>query len=257
MPILRTFRKCRSCTIALISALTLQAVVATGQELSIADQLAKLTATHQEKVDAFHKEYRAAETKEDRSRISNSFPDAAEVAESMLALVSDQPESEDAATAARWALRNVRTAPSDAVISILKEQAKSDAFHELALSCLYGQTEEIAAILDQAIVENPSNKAKAAAAFARATSMGRSAGADESENNKRREYLDLAVKQGGDLQYGKRTVSDSAAAIIFEVENLAIGKTAPDIKGEDIDGVEFALSDYRGKVVVIDFWGDW
>ena len=27
--------------------------------------------------------------------------------------------------------------------------------------------------------------------------------------------------------------------------------------GEDIDGVPFKLSEYRGKVVVLDFWGDW
>jgi hypothetical protein len=38
---------------------------------------------------------------------------------------------------------------------------------------------------------------------------------------------------------------------------LEIGKVAPDIEGEDIDGVKFKLSDYRGKVVVLDFWGHW
>ena len=44
---------------------------------------------------------------------------------------------------------------------------------------------------------------------------------------------------------------------IFQVQNLTIGKIAPDIVGEDLDEVPFKLSDYRGKVVVIDFWGDW
>jgi hypothetical protein len=32
---------------------------------------------------------------------------------------------------------------------------------------------------------------------------------------------------------------------------------APEIAGEDLDGVPFRLSDYRGKVVLLDFWGDW
>lgn len=36
-----------------------------------------------------------------------------------------------------------------------------------------------------------------------------------------------------------------------------IGAVAPEIEGEDIDGVKFKLSDYRGKVLVVDFWGDW
>ncbi len=44
---------------------------------------------------------------------------------------------------------------------------------------------------------------------------------------------------------------------IFELKFLAIGKEVPDIEGEDLDGTVFKLSDYRGKVVVIDFWGDW
>jgi len=38
---------------------------------------------------------------------------------------------------------------------------------------------------------------------------------------------------------------------------LEIGSVAPDIEGNDLDGVAFKLSDYRGKVVVLDFWGDW
>ncbi|MGF1579434.1 MAG: peroxiredoxin family protein [Gemmataceae bacterium] len=44
---------------------------------------------------------------------------------------------------------------------------------------------------------------------------------------------------------------------LFKLQNLSIGKKAPEIDAEDIDGVRFKLSDYRGKVVVLDFWGDW
>jgi len=57
----------------------------------------------------------------------------------------------------------------------------------------------------------------------------------------------------------ERPVENTAAAqppvnakVGFEVGNLA-----PEIIGEDIDGKKFKLSDYRGKVVVLDFWGDW
>ena len=44
---------------------------------------------------------------------------------------------------------------------------------------------------------------------------------------------------------------------LFELDNLQIGMTAPDFEATDSDGVAFKLSDYRGKVVVIDFWGFW
>lgn len=36
-----------------------------------------------------------------------------------------------------------------------------------------------------------------------------------------------------------------------------VNDPAPEITGEDVDGTEFKLSDYRGKVVVLDFWGFW
>jgi hypothetical protein len=38
---------------------------------------------------------------------------------------------------------------------------------------------------------------------------------------------------------------------------IVVGKPAPEIEAEDIDGKKFKLSDYRGKVVLLDFWGNW
>lgn len=59
----------------------------------------------------------------------------------------------------------------------------------------------------------------------------------------------------------KSTANDrmrrSVQKVIFEFENLNIGCVAPEIEGKDLDGVNFKLSDYRGKVVLLDFWGHW
>jgi len=38
---------------------------------------------------------------------------------------------------------------------------------------------------------------------------------------------------------------------------MGIGKPAPDITLPDTSGVERSLSDYKGKVVIIDFWASW
>ena len=54
-----------------------------------------------------------------------------------------------------------------------------------------------------------------------------------------------------------KSVMEEAEGELFVMKNLSVGKTAPDIVGSDLDGVEFKLSDYRGKVVFLDFWGDW
>jgi thiol-disulfide isomerase/thioredoxin len=36
-----------------------------------------------------------------------------------------------------------------------------------------------------------------------------------------------------------------------------VGSSAPDITGLDLDGESFSLYEHRGKVIMLDFWGDW
>ena len=40
-------------------------------------------------------------------------------------------------------------------------------------------------------------------------------------------------------------------------EGREVGNRAPDFEATDVEGKSFKLSDYRGKVVVLDFWGFW
>lgn len=68
-------------------------------------------------------------------------------------------------------------------------------------------------------------------------------------------YLDQLVATADDT--GKGSIVARAKRDLYELRNLAIGMKAPEITGQDVDGVEFKLSDYLGKVVVLDFWGDW
>jgi thiol-disulfide isomerase/thioredoxin len=56
--------------------------------------------------------------------------------------------------------------------------------------------------------------------------------------------------------------SDSTNSRLFENNmmpylNLAPGNVAPDFELPDADGVLHRLSDYRGNIVYIDFWGTW
>ncbi len=54
-----------------------------------------------------------------------------------------------------------------------------------------------------------------------------------------------------------RLWKDVAAGALAALRDLAVGKLAPEISGADLDGAAFKLSDYRGKIVVLDFWGNW
>ena len=73
----------------------------------------------------------------------------------------------------------------------------------------------------------------------------------------RETLFERTAKEFGDISLGRSTLGASAKSELNELRNLGIGKPAPEITGEDIDGAPFKLSDYKGKVVVVDFWGDW
>jgi thiol-disulfide isomerase/thioredoxin len=57
--------------------------------------------------------------------------------------------------------------------------------------------------------------------------------------------------------FKSKTYAELAARLLFELENLQPGCTAPDIAGEDASGRQFKLSDYRGRVVLLTFSANW
>ena len=58
-------------------------------------------------------------------------------------------------------------------------------------------------------------------------------------------------------KYPSTSYAKSAQGSIFEAEHLQVGMVAPEIEGADHEDKAFRLSEYRGKVVVLDFWGFW
>ena len=56
------------------------------------------------------------------------------------------------------------------------------------------------------------------------------------------------------LPAGGRELGDLARAYLFEMHDLAVGRPAPAAVGTDLDGKKQALADFRGQVVVLNFW---
>jgi hypothetical protein len=61
------------------------------------------------------------------------------------------------------------------------------------------------------------------------------------------EYADVKLSDG-------ESVGTRAKKELFAIHHLSVGSQALEIEGEDQDGKKFKLSDYRGKVVLLDFW---
>ncbi len=55
----------------------------------------------------------------------------------------------------------------------------------------------------------------------------------------------------------KTSVSAKATSELYSLRHLSTGKVAPEIQGQDQEGRQFKLTDYRGKVVLLYFWQEY
>jgi hypothetical protein len=67
----------------------------------------------------------------------------------------------------------------------------------------------------------------------------------------------LALLREVQARWPGREEAQDAEGRIFRYTNLVVGKKVPDFEAVDADGNVFRLSDYAGKVTVVDFWGFW
>lgn len=106
--------------------------------------------------------------------------------------------------------------------------------------------------LNKFAYESKNDYVRAWAMYKIAGRMGRGPNASEEERAKRDEMMAVVEELAAGTELGERINAPR-----FVEERLQIGMDVPEIVGEDTDGVAFKLSDYRGKVVVLDFWGFW
>jgi hypothetical protein len=75
-----------------------------------------------------------------------------------------------------------------------------------------------------------------------------------------KQAFETVLRQYADAKCGPlpiEPIAKSELAGLLNIDHLAAGKEAPDIIGIDMDGQSLRFSDYRGKVVLLDFWAHW
>jgi hypothetical protein len=224
--------------------LALPAPAANKQISSEYERLAKAFEADRQQ---FFKTYNAAKTDEERNKLK--FPDREKYASEMLALVQENPKDPAAVDPLVWVIQMdrqgspLRTKALDLIKENHVQSERLDAICEI-----FGSEEDTstAGFLADVVARSPHQNVKGAAALALGQIHVR-------ESPKEAEkFFNVVIHQ-----YGTAEQKQTAKSELFEMQNLAIGKVAPEIEGEDVDGKKFKLGDYRGKVVVLDFWGDW
>ncbi|HEY2155118.1 MAG TPA: redoxin family protein [Isosphaeraceae bacterium] len=74
-------------------------------------------------------------------------------------------------------------------------------------------------------------------------------------------YFERLIAEFADVKmphpYNPMPFGELARGELYAVRNLAVGKVAPEIVGEGVDGKPLKLSDHRGEVVAVVFWATW
>jgi hypothetical protein len=111
---------------------------------------------------------------------------------------------------------------------------------------------ETAALLEKILAGSPHAEVRAAVLFTQARAVAGLGSAGEAQRADARARLERLQKEFGATEYAAQ-----AEGLLFELEHLQIGMVAPDFEATDAEGRPWKLSDYRGKVVVLEFWGFW
>lgn len=184
------------------------------------------------------------------------------VLDAVLARAEKDEKDPLAADLVAWVVTSGPSSPAGKkAIDRLLEKYPDHASVERAVALL-GRTggKDAQGRLKSLLEKDPHPKVKAAAALALARAVAEKVDdladmpaeadkvAGEAES-----YFAKAIELSKDNAAQKKDAEIELAAI----RHLRVGKEALDIKGADLDGKEFRLSDYRGKVVLLDFWGNW
>ncbi len=259
------------------------------------EKLAAWQKEHLEQMQKFQQAVRAAKTPEERGEAMKLQPNMGEYITKFMELAKDNPKTPVAAQALVWVTMNSRGSPAGttAMQTLIEDHPDAKELEAVVGMVGMGMPDPSNETLLQKIIDvSPHASVKARATFSLARllkqmadykermdadpqmaeamarslpkpaleylqSIGTDANPLDQLNARIENLYQSIVDNYADVAMGNRTMGKLAEGALFEMRFLSVGKVAPDIEGEDFDKVAFKLSDYRGKVVVLDFWGDW
>ena len=164
------------------------------------------------------------------------------------------------------AMRGGKDASVPRALELLgKDHALSPKLGPLCQTLRYAEAPAGDDFLRAVMDNNPSHELKGQATYSLSFRLHRRADRPEAAGKpeaarllrQAEDLFERVVRDYGDVEAHRGTLTDAAWGDLYEIHHLEVGMKAPDIQGDDLDGKPFKLSDYRGKVVVLDFWGNW
>jgi len=229
---------------------------------SVAEQFQAINREIAAKSQELQKKFQEAKEDAERQKIRDEFMAFRQAQiDKAVALAKQHPKEPAAFTM----LMQAATGGNNDAIALLAEHHLDNP--QIGMVCMrLGQSGSPAAekLLRSVAEKGKTDDTKAMALLGLAQWLKERAGGDDVKqdeaqklNAEAEKTFETVAKQYATVKVGRSTAGEMAEKELFDLRHLAVGKPAPDINGPDLDGKEFKLSDYRGKVILLDFWAHW
>lgn len=238
---------------------------------TVADQAKAIEKEFNEKRQELFKKIRAAKEDEREPLFKELNELQAEAGKKLIDLARKDPKDAGSLAALKTVLivaRNDNKIAGEVLKMLTEHHVLTAGVGELAAGMMYGDNPETKAFLSAVVEKNPKKDDQAKALFVLGFIAKRKAGEDGVKDADREKAVAEATKAFETLKekyadvkvMGNQAAGNAVERFLIGLKNLpnlVVGKQAPEIVGDDLDGKPFKLSDYRGKVVFLDFWAHW
>lgn len=264
----------RLCLSAVLAVCMCGFVAARDDKPSVAEQLKTLQKQFQEEQQGLLKEHQAAKTdKEKADIVAKARGLSKTLAEKMLAVAENNTKDPAAFDAAVVALRQGQGATATKAADLIATHFTDSPKLAAMLPTLAGSGPGGEKLLGTLAERSKDKKSKGAALYFLAS--GKAEAADNPRNGQPLSADKLAAalksaeagllkvaKEYGDIELPGRgskaqTIAQAVEGDLYFLNNLTVGKVLPDAVVEDLAGAKVKISDYKGKVVVLDIWATW
>ncbi len=245
-------------------ALSVVSLLAQDTPSPLAVQIRALIDEYENSVRANTLKIIAATTEEEKSKYRSTIPSAGPCATQVMELVKANLDHPDSVRGVSWLITGAANFPEGReALSMLGSTFAGRSGIAEAVKQLEYHGLPAEPVLQAVIEKNPHREEKAAALYALGAIHFKNfdASADrvsgEASKDKALQLLQQINADYTDVTIQGFRLSDMTAKMLFEMSSLQVGCEAPEIEGKDADGVSFKTSDYRGKHVIVIFWGGW
>lgn len=234
-------------------------------EKGIQEELEEIRKAHSEHEQELLKKFRAATSPDEQQEIYATFRKGTPFVENAIRLAKRDPSSDAGFQALAFALVAGPLNPKkkEAIDLVVEHHKDRDSLAQM-LPRLIGESDEDLAMLDELAEKSKSDNVRAVAVFSKGrTLFQKGENAEDTEQAKEsfakaETAFEMLSDKFGEVPLVQQAgLKKQADGFLFQMKNLTVGKKAPEVELENLEGKKEKLSDYQGKVVVLDIWATW